>query len=170
MTKRLRALLLLRLGLVVALDVAAHPGPQLARHRHLVDALARVHPAPGLGVAHGEKLRHRALLVHAPQDEHARLLGRHVHVVAVGLVAAQLDLHAGIQPLRGRPFGHDHARAAFAVVVGQHADRLPGLALPAAGEGTPLHDHRHAPCRPLHVRDYTPVWYPFRLYTHDTEG
>ena len=130
MQERARLDALLAARPVVVLHVFAHPGEDLRRHRHAVDRVAAVQPARRLVGAHRDLDRQRALAVHPPEDEHARLGRGHVQVVALELVLVQHELEAGVQPLRDAVgLAQQPGRAAR---VGEHAVRLPDRVGPAA--------------------------------------
>src|SRR6185503_4837403 len=73
------------------------------------------------------------------RHEDARLVARGIEVIALGLVAAQLHVVAGVEPLRRIRPGDDLAR--LAAHVRHDAQELPALAAPAPGHGAALEDH-----------------------------
>src|SRR5262249_6991632 len=99
MQERARLDALLRLGAVILLDVVAHPPVNLRRHRHAVDRVAAGEPTARLVAAHGHLERQPILAFHAPEHEHARIGRHHVLVVALDLIAMQLELESRVQPL-----------------------------------------------------------------------
>src|SRR5581483_2379544 len=80
-----------RLRPIVLLDVFADPGVNLGRHGHAVDRMAGVEPARRLVAADRHFHRQRVVAFHAPEHEDARIGGDHVLVVALDLVAMQLE-------------------------------------------------------------------------------
>src|SRR5580765_540393 len=142
MLERARLDALLRLGAVVVLYVVSDPGEDLRRHADAVHRVAAVEPAPGLLRAHGDLEGQAAVLIHAPEDEHARRGSRYVEVIALGFVAMKLQREPGMQPLREARLVAKLPRLT-ALVAREHARWLPHAIDPAVLHRSALHDDSH---------------------------
>ena len=122
------------------LHVLLEPGNPFGGHGHAVDTRAAVHHARGLVVAHRHRLGHARAGFIQPVDEHEGLRRGKVQIVAFGFVVKQLEREPRMQPLRAPGVFVQQPRGGpLAFAVGQHADRLPFLGLPAVIELRALH-------------------------------
>src|SRR6266852_4057894 len=154
-----RAEALLRLRLVVALDVLREPRDPLRRHRHAVHVCAGIEHARRLVVAHRDGLGNTRAFFFEPVHEHERLVRGEIEVIALRLIAENLELEPRIQPLRAHLVLDECAgHSARLARVGHDADRLPLLRLPAVvRERRALHHDCDGEAGLRHFRLYLPV-------------